>query len=145
MPRVFANSILSKTAQEAIDKIYASQIFNDQQKESAIRIIKKLFSSKSRKGTRDDGAESRVDYIADHLGIVKEEVINIITLLREENILADTKDLTAYIKRGENINRSLKIAENFIKLEQFLLPKFTTDPQTYSIKKLNEESEQNLR
>ncbi|MBX7052692.1 MAG: RecQ family ATP-dependent DNA helicase [Flavobacteriales bacterium] len=143
MPRVFANSILSKTAQEAIDKIRVSPIFNEQQKESASRIIKKLFSSKSRKATRDDGAESRVDYIADHLGMVKEEVINIIALLREEKILADTKDLTAFIKKGENINRSLKIAETYTKIERFLLPKISTDPQTFSIKKLNDEAEKN--
>jgi ATP-dependent DNA helicase RecQ len=38
------------------------------------------------------------------LGIVKEEVINIVNLLREEKILADAKDLTAFIKKGENIN-----------------------------------------
>ncbi len=49
MPRIFANSILSKNAQEAIEKINASQRFEEKQKEKGIRIIKKLFSSKSRK------------------------------------------------------------------------------------------------
>ncbi len=109
MPRIFANSILSKNAQEAIDKINAyRKKFNEKQKQQAIRIIKKLFSSKSRKHANDEAAESRIDYISDHLGIVKEEVINIINLLREEKILADTKDLTAFIKKGENKNRSSK-------------------------------------
>ena len=49
MPRIFANSILSKNAQEAIDKINASEKFKAKQKQKGIRIIKKLFSSKSRK------------------------------------------------------------------------------------------------
>src|SRR5690606_38500084 len=88
MPHIFANSILSKNAQEAIEKINTSERFEEKQKEKGIRIIKKLFSSKSRKQSNDEVAESRVDYISDHLGIVKEEVINIITLLREEKILA---------------------------------------------------------
>ncbi len=142
MPRVFANSILSKNAQEAIEKINASQRFEEKQKEKGIRIIKKLFSSKSRKQSNDDAAESRIDYISDHLGIVKEEVINIVNLLREEKILADAKDLTAFIKKGENINRSLKIVETFSHIENFLLPVFEEKEKTFHIKQLNEDAEE---
>ncbi|MEI8272996.1 MAG: RecQ family ATP-dependent DNA helicase, partial [Paludibacter sp.] len=141
VPRVFANSILCKNAQEAIDKINASERFQEKQKEKGIRIIKKLLSSKSRKQNNDESAESRIDYISDHLGIVKEEVINIVNLLREENILADAKDLTAYIKRGENKNRSLNIVETFSKIENFLLPLFEEQEKTFHIKELNEEAE----
>ena len=137
-PRIFANSILSKNAQEAIDKINASERFTEKQKEKAARIIKKLFSSKNRKQANDETGESRVDYISDHLGIVKEEVINIINLLREENILADVKDLTAFIKQGENKNRSLDIVETFRKIEKCLLPLFDEKPKTFNVKQLTE-------
>lgn len=143
MPRVFANSILCKNAQEAIDKINASERFEEKQKEKAIRIIKKLFSQKSRKQASDEAAESRIDYISDHLGIVKEEVINIVNLLREEGILADTKDLTAFIKRGENKNRSLNIVTTFSRIENFLLPFFEEQENTFNLKELNEEAETN--
>jgi len=142
MPRIFANSILSKNAQEAIEKINASRRFEEKQKEKGIRIIKKLFSSKSRKQSNDETAESRIDYISDHLGIVKEEVINIVNLLREEKILADAKDLTAFIKKGENINRSLKIVETFGQIENFLLPVFEETEKIFHIKELNEEAEE---
>ncbi len=141
MPRIFANSILSKNAQEAIDKINASERFEMRQKEKGIRIIKKLFSSKNRKKSNDDPAESRVDYISDHLGIVKEEVINIVNLLREENILADAKDLTAFIKKGENKNRSLNIVDAFCKIENFLLSELEEEEKKYHIKELNEKAE----
>ena len=141
MPRVFANSILTKNAQEAVEKINASQRFEERQKEKGIRIIKKLFSSKSRKQNNDEVAESRIDYISDHLGIVKEEVINIVNLLREEKILADAKDLTAFIKKGENINRSLKIVETYGQIENFLLPVFEEREKTFHIKELNEDAE----
>ena len=140
-PRVYANSILSKTAQEAIDKIYTSERFTENQKEKAVRIIKKLFSSKNRKKLTEEVPESRVDYISDHLGIVKEDVITIINLLREENILADAKDLTAYIKRGENKNRSLGIVETFSKIERHLLPFISEEVATLDIKELNEHIE----
>ncbi|MGN6800841.1 MAG: UvrD-helicase domain-containing protein, partial [Ginsengibacter sp.] len=134
--------ILSKNAQEAIEKINSSQRFEEKQKEKGIRIIKKLFSSKSRKPSNDEAAESRIDYISDHLGIVKEEVINIVNLLREEKILADAKDLTAFIKKGENINRSMKIVETFSQLENFLLLVLEEKEKIYHLKELNQEAEE---
>ncbi|MWB94617.1 RecQ family ATP-dependent DNA helicase [Flavobacterium sp. GA093] len=143
MPRVFANSILSKNAQEAIDKINTSEKFEEKQKEHGVRIIKKLFSSKSRKETSNETAESRVDYISDHLGIVKEEVINVINLLREENILADAKDLTAFIKKADNKNRSLTIVEIYGKIENFLLQVFNEEESIFHLKELNEDAEKN--
>jgi ATP-dependent DNA helicase RecQ len=143
MPRVFANSILSKNAQEAIHKINTSEKFEEKQKEQGIRIIKKLFSSKSRKQTNNETAESRVDYISDHLGIVKEEVINVINLLREENILADAKDLTAFIKKADNKNRSLAIVEIYGKIENFFLSVLKEEESIFHLKELNEEAEKN--
>jgi len=138
IPQIFANSILSKNAQQAIEKINISSRFNEQQKIGAIRIIKKLFSTKSKKHSNDEVAEARVDHISDHLGIVKEEVIKMITLLREEKILADTKDLTAFIKKDDHINRSLSILESFAKIENFLLQEIEEQEKVFNLKELNE-------
>jgi ATP-dependent DNA helicase RecQ len=143
MPRLFANSILSKNAQEAIDKINTSSRFDEKEKINATRIIKKLFSSKSRKHVNDEEAEARIDYISDHLGIVKEEVIQIINLLREEGILADAKDLTAFIKKKENKNRSLTILKLFWQLEKFLFNLLANEEKIFFIKELNEQAEEN--
>ena len=142
MPRIFANSILAKNIQEAIDKINSSERFQEKQKEKGVRIIKKLFSSKSRKHSNEETAESRIDYISDHLGIVKAEVIDIVNLLREEKILADAKDLTAFIKKGENKNRSFNIVDIYSKIENFLIPEIEEQEKILSIKELNEESEE---
>ena len=141
VPRIYASSILAKNAQEAIEKINTSEKFNDKQKQNGIRIIKKLFSSKSKNHSNEEEAESRIDYISDHLGIVKEEVIKIIRLLREENILADSKDLTAFIKNGENKNQSLTIVESYAHIENFLLSKFREEEKSFQIKALNEAAE----
>ncbi len=141
MPRVFADSILCKNAQEAIERINTSQLFDDKEKENAIRIIKKLISSRSRSQAQDQDTESRVDYISDHLGIEKEKVIGVLNLLREEGILADAKDLTAYIKRGEKTNRSLQIFESFSSIEKYLAAVFEEQEAAYNIKELNEEAE----
>lgn len=141
MPKIFANSILTKNAQEAINKINKSEKFDLKQKENAVRIIKKLFSAKNRK-QQEEEAESRVDYISDHLGIVKQDVIHVIQLLREEKILADTKDLTAFIRKGENKNRPLKSVENFIKLENFLLTQIGEQEKIFNLKELIAKAEE---
>lgn len=138
MPRIYANSILVKTAQEAIDKIHASEIFSEDQRIKAIRIIKKLFSSKSKRHSSEEVAESRIDYISDHLGIVKEEVIAIVNILRELRILADTKDLTAFIRKGEHKKSSLKIVESYCSIEKSLLTVLKEEKHTYYLKELNE-------
>lgn len=135
--RVFASSILVKNAQEAIDKINASDKFENDQKGKAIQIIKKLISSKSRKESNEEIPESRIDYISDHLGIRKEEVIHLINLLREVDILADTKDLTAFIKKEENQNHSLQIVESYAKIELFIQSIIEQKEQVFQLKELN--------
>ena len=143
-PRIFANSILTKTAQEAIDRINTSARFSNAQKTTAARIIKKLFSIKSRKKTNEEIAESRIDHISDHLGIVKEQVIEIITLLREEKILADAKDLMAFIKKGDNKNKSLEITNLFNQLDSFIFSIFEENEKTFYLKELQEKVEQKI-
>ncbi len=77
-----------------------------------LELLRKLISNKNTKET--DDAESRVDYIADHLGIEKSEVIEIVNLLKEENILADMKDLRVFMKKGASEKRLLSILKTFL-------------------------------
>ena len=140
IPRVFADSILANTVQEAIDKINLSPRFNEKQKTQAIRIIKKLISTKSRKYANDEAPEARIDYISDHLGIPNAEVIQI-TLLRDEKILADNQDLTAYIIKKEQRNRSLEITRLYNCLEDFLLTQFNEEEKLFNLKELREQAE----
>lgn len=141
MPRVFADSILSKNAQEAIDKIMRSQKFTEDQKITATRIVRSLFSSKSRKHLSSDEAESRLDYISDKLGIEIRNVISVINLLRDEKILADAKDLQAFIKRGETRKSAIDITNTYGVIENFLAPLFDESERSFHIKELNEQAE----
>lgn len=140
MSRVFADSILSRNATEAIAQINGSEKFIGKQKETGARIIRKLFSSRSRKHQSDESAEARIDYIGEHLGLANFEVIDIINLLREEGILSDAKDLTAYIKRGINKNRSSQIVKTFTKIESVILDFVSANVGIFNIKEINEEA-----
>lgn len=142
IPRIYADSIQARNAQEAIIKIDASKNFTKDERLQAVRIIKKLIAIRSRSYAGNDEPESRVDYIADHLGIEKEKVIRIVNLLREEGILADARDLSAYIKKRENVNQSLNILNSCRKIEDFLLTIFLEEEKTFNIKELNEQAEE---
>lgn len=144
MPRIFANSIMANTAQEAIDRITFSDRFTEKQREQAIRIIKKMIATKSRKHLNNEVPEARIDYISDHLGITREDVIQVVTLLREEKILADAQDLTAYIKRSDLCNRSLEIVRFFNRLDRFLLGVFLEEETVFNLKELRELAEQKV-
>lgn len=142
MPKVFADSILARNAEEAIKRINESYKLDGKQKVQANRIIRKLIAAKSRKVPGDEIPESRVDRISDHLGIPKEEVIRIVNILREERILADTKDMRAYIKKSDNINISYNILKSHWDVESFLSERLSNIETEYNLKILNEGAEE---
>lgn len=99
VPHVYATSILVPNMAEAAKKIEQSGRMDDRSREYAKRIVQMLISRRSIAKAGNDEAESRIDYISDILGIPKTDVIDTVQLLRQEGILADTRDLTAYIRR----------------------------------------------
>jgi ATP-dependent DNA helicase RecQ len=138
MSRIYADSILVKNFDEARRKIDSSARFDDASREQAVRIINSLISAKSKAHGKNEKGEDRVDYISVRLGIVKEDVIRVIELLREEKILADAKDLSAYIKKHERINRSKNILSTHRNIETFLVSYLDDGEKTYNIKEMNE-------
>ncbi|MEO8405138.1 MAG: RecQ family ATP-dependent DNA helicase, partial [Chitinophagaceae bacterium] len=135
-PSVYATSIQEKTADAAIRKIESSSKIDTADKTVAVRIIKKLFSSKSKISSLDEEAEARVDYIADQLGIKLERVIRIITVLRDMGILADEMDLSAFVKRTETNSRMTAIVEKFAKIENALIELLQEYRHTYNLKEI---------
>ena len=141
VPHVFATGIMVKNMDEARRRIEQSPLFsNEQEQQDSARIIKSLISSKSRATAVDDDAESRVDYLADLLGLTKERVITSVNLMRQEGILADSQDMSAYIEHSQN--KSKQIFERFSKLERFVLESLAFEETDFSYKSLNEKAMQ---
>ena len=141
VPRIYANSILVNNVAEASEIIYASNNIESKLKEKAVRIIKTLISKKRNKILTADSGESRIDYISDTLGILKREVIDIINFLKNEKIIADNKDLKAFVNRSENKNKSLKNFEIFGRIEKYLIDKIISFETEIDLKYINEELE----
>lgn len=138
VPKVYATGILAKNMQEAVFKIEGSDLFNKEQQQTAKRIIKFLISKRSVADAGNDDAESRVDYIADKLGLKKDEAIDSINLMKEIGLLADSQDMSAYIKRNETENRTLQILDKFVKLERFILTQLVDEGISVNLKELND-------
>lgn len=141
MPRVFATGITVKNMDEARQRITESVLFDNEDREKAVRIIKSLISEKYVTKAQDAEAESRVDYLADILGLTKKEVISAVERMRQEGILADTKDITAYLQdAGVTERKSMLLLERFAKLEQYILQHIPDDGLTISSKQLNDDA-----
>ena len=136
-PRIFATGIKVRSMDEARGRLTASPLFDDVTREEAARIIHSLISSRATAGGRGAEAESRIDYLADILGMKKETVVRNINLMRQEGLLADTQDMQAFIDRA-NIARSL---EEILRLEQFLLEQIKTDTTIFNYKQLNADAQ----
>ncbi|MBQ3153578.1 MAG: RecQ family ATP-dependent DNA helicase [Bacteroidaceae bacterium] len=142
IPHVYATGITVKNVEEARKRITDSLLFENEETEKAVRIIKSLISQKYIAKAQDDIAESRIDYLADILGLNKNEVISAIERMRQEGILADTKDISAYLNdTGESEHKSKRLLERFTKLERYILNRFPNKMLQVSYKQLNDNAQ----
>ena len=139
VPHVYATGITVKNMDEARERISASLLFGSDEIEKAIRIIKSLISQKHIAKAQDSEAESRIDYLADILGLSKKDVISVVERMRQEGILADSKDISAYLQdAGDSERKSQMLLERFAKLEQYILNHIPDESLRISYKQLNE-------
>ena len=112
VPHVYATGITVKNMDEARERIAASLLFGSDEIEKAVRIIKSLISQKHIAKAQDSEAESRIDYLADILGLSKRDVISVVERMRQEGILADSKDISAICRMQVIRNESHKSSSN---------------------------------
>ena len=100
-----------------------------------------MISQKHIAKAQDSEAESRIDYLADILGLSKKDVISVVVRMRQEGILADSKDIFAYLQdAGDSERKSQMLLERFAKLEQYILSHISDEPLRISCKQLNEDA-----
>lgn len=138
-PHVYATGITVKNMDEARKRIEESALFDSDDIEKAVRIIKSLISQKYVAKAQNPEAESRVDYLADILGLSKREVISAVERMRQEGILADSKDISAFLQdTGSTERKPQMILESFARLERFIIDSIPDDSLQISYKQLNE-------
>lgn len=139
VPHVYATGITVKNMDEARKRITESDLFSNDEIEKAVRIIRSLISQKSIAKAQDSEAESRIDYLADILGLSKKDVVSAVNRMRQDGILADTKDISAYLQDlGETSRKSMQLLEQFAQLERYILDHIPDDALRISYKQLND-------
>ena len=143
VPRIYATGILAKNMKEASTRISSSNLFKEEkERENAKRIIKSLISCKNVARAGNDDAESRIDYLADILGIPKAEVISTVNIMREDGLLADTLDMSAFIPKESTARKTQLHLDRFAKLENFILSQIEEDAICeFNLKELNAQAE----
>lgn len=137
VPHVYATGIRAHNIDEARQRIERSPLFGEGEREEAVRIVKSLISSRSAARNRDD-AESRVDYLADMLGMSKAAVVGAVERMRQEGILADSRDMNALLPAGDARRHAAATADRFGRLERFLFEQLTDDGLKTSLRQLND-------
>lgn len=138
VPHVYATGITVKNVEEARKRITESVLFDNDEVEKAVRVIKSLISQKYIAKAQDEVAESRIDYLADILGLKKSEVVSVVERMRQDGILADTKDISAYLNDvGESEHKAKRLLEQFTKLERYILNAIPDEALRISYKQLN--------
>jgi len=141
-PRIFADSIISKSVIDAYKVIDNSYILMDDEKRLAKDIMRSLISSKYKSRAGNEIAEMRIDYLADLLYVDKHQVIQVVNKLREISILADDKDLYTQIEQNANVTFAKNKLELFIKSINFILNLIDEDNTLINIKQLKSQMEQ---
>lgn len=140
IPHVYATGITVNNVDEARQRISNSLLFSHEEVDNAVRIIQSLIHKKHTHKMQNEDAESRIDYLADLLGMTKKTVISVVERMRQEGILADSKDLSAYVVDGATEHKSNLQLDRFAKLEKYILEHHLTGEEQLSYKQLNEEA-----
>ena len=137
-PRVYATSIKVKNMLEAVDIINKTNLLNDEQKILARRIMSSLITARSVARAGNAEPESRIDYLADNLGVDKRDVISVVNLMRQAGLLRDDHDLTASIDNSDNDNKSHNILNKFVVIENAYLEQLQNNNIVFDLKMINE-------
>ena len=139
IPHVYATGITVKNMDEARLRLTESPLFSKDEMQNAIRIIKSLITQKHIAKAQDSEAESRIDYLADILGLSKRDVISSVERMRQEGILADTRDISAHLQDiSDNQRKPQQMLENFAKLEKYILEHIPDESLQITYKQLND-------
>ena len=139
IPHVYATGITVKNMDEARLRLTESPLFSEDEMQNAIRIIKSLITQKHIAKAQDSEAESRIDYLADILGLSKRDVISSVERMRQEGILADTRDISAYLQDiSDNQRKPQQMLENFAKLEKYILEHIPDESLQITYKQFND-------
>lgn len=142
-PRVFADSILIHSFEDGHKIIQKNAVLFHENVEEAARVLKAIMGQSRRSG------ETRVDYLADSLGIEGTKLVSILNLLKEVQVLGNEKDLEVDVNLVKSKNGSIEVTRRYLDLELHLFKALGEeiekgDRRSVSLRELNDQLSQVL-
>lgn len=97
--------------------------------ENALRVAKTLITERITAKTQNDKLETRVDYIADILGLPREDAMRSVENLKSCGVIADSKDMTVFLNRGDKGIRGNNNFRVYSRLEAFMMQELINDEE----------------
>lgn len=126
-PRVFATGLLVKDLEAALKMVHAAATLTAKQKEDCARVLQRIIKSE----------ETRVDALAEQLGMPLKQVIATIQHLRELQVLNDAQDLSAFVDLRPRAGSRARF-ERLAATEKALLDLLPSGPEVVSLRALNQ-------
>jgi ATP-dependent DNA helicase RecQ len=126
-PSIFANSLMVPNISKALEIIQLNKNLTETQIQQCSRVLQRI--------VKDD--ECRIDYLADRTGLNIQEIRDVIDILRNLQILGDSKDLTAFINLTKSSKSSKRILDRYRKIE-VALQQFVKKDIKISMRQLNQ-------
>lgn len=140
VPRIYATSIRPRTFMEGQAALRRHFKEGDPSLQTCERILRSLIAERSRKDAQDETPESRVDVLADRLGLTRAQVVDAVSTMRELDILKDENDMGAVMKTPRVAADTLRRHSDLERRLYEVLPKLTAHDEAVGLKTLNAEA-----
>lgn len=126
-PQVFATSLLTKDLESALRIVHGSGTITAKQREDCARVLQRIIKHD----------ETKLDEVAEQLGMELRQVMRTVQLLRELKVLDDHEDLTAFVDLRPRAGSAARL-KLLMSLERVLLAQIGTGPFTTSLRAINQ-------
>ena len=142
LSNIYATGVISHSVREAVEIIDTAENASEKERENAKRIISSIISESYQARAKTRAEFTQVDYLADILGLPKEDVIHGVNLLREWKILDDYQDMTGRFSSTDSEKKSTRVLDQFAALERHLFAQLGEDSTDLRLKQLNESAQE---
>ena len=142
LSNIYATGVISHNVKEAAEIIDAAENTSEKERENAKRIISSIISESYQARAKTRAEFTQVDYLADILGLPKEDVIHGVNLLREWKVLDDYLDMTGRFSSTDSEKKSTKVLDQFAALERHLFAQMNEESIDLRLKQLNESAQE---
>lgn len=142
LSNIYATGVISPNVKEAVEIIDTAENTSEKDRETAKRIINSIISESYQARAKTRAEFTQVDYLADILGLPKEDVIHGVNLLRELKVLDDYQDMTGRFSSTNSEKKSTNVLDQFVALERHLFMQITEGSTDLRLKQLNESAQE---